>query len=451
MIKKGILIVLIVAVCFAQTVYGQVQSRDVVSISLLGDILLDGTVGKYIEDYGVDYPWEKVASILGASDIVLGNLETSVGTGGQIDVNKQYSFQSKPETLKGMVNAGVDGVSIANNHILDYGQEGFKQTLEHLDVYGIKYAGGGENLEAAMQPIIWEKKGMKVGLLAFSRIIYDVSWYATDKRPGILSAYDHYIKHVSETIGKAREKVDFLIVSVHWGKELAQYPEEDEIKLGRLMIDSGADVIMGHHPHVLQGIEFYKDKPIVYSLGNFVFSSTSQLSRKSMIFNLEVTQDGIINSYVVPVKINHCQPTPIEGAGSEEVIELLNTISQPWNTRVLKSGDVVGNVKYIKRELPDPSPDIPIHDSGGNNLTYKDTRAEKLEKVSRFLKYDFDYDGQKNIATMIKKNEQLSFDYEQGIVTVHRGEKSILKSLFIYKPLHLMSRIFKWSFQYADG
>lgn len=451
MFKKGTVIALVVTLCFAQGVYGQAQSQDVVSISLLGDILLDRTVARYIEDYGVDYPWEKVTSILGASDIVLGNLETSVGTGGQIDLNKQYTFQSKPETLKGMINAGVDGVAIANNHILDYGQEGFKQTLEHLDAYGIKYAGGGENIEAAMQPIIWNKKGMKIGFLAFSRIIYDVSWYATDKRPGILSAYDHYIKHVSETIGKARERVDFLIVSVHWGKELAQYPEEDEMKLGRLMIDSGADVIMGHHPHVLQGIEFYKDRPIVYSLGNFVFSSKSQLSRTSMIFNLEVTQDGIINSYVVPVKINHCQPTPIEGAGSEEVIALLNRISQPWNTRVLKSGDVVGNVKYIERKLPDNTQEIPIRDSDGNNLAYKDKRAEKLEKVSRFFKYDFDYDGEKNIATMIKKNEQLSFDYGQGIVTVHRGEKSLFKALFIYKPLHLMSRIFKWSFQYADG
>lgn len=448
--KKTVAIILIFILCFSQVAYGQEKPQDTLRISLVGDILLDRAVAQYIENNDVDYPWEKATSIFGASDLVLGNLETSVGIGGQIDINKQYTFQSKPETLKGMVNAGVHGVAIANNHILDYGQEGFVQTLNYLDAYGIKYAGGGKNIEVALKPVVWEMKGMKIGFLAFSRVIYDVSWYATEKRPGILSAYDHYTKQVSETISKAREQVDFLIVSVHWGKELAQYPEQDEIKLGRMMIDSGADVIMGHHPHVLQGIEFYKNKPIVYSLGNFVFSSTSQLSRTSMIFNLEIGPEGILNSYVIPVKINHCQPTPVEGKEGEEVIGILNAISQQWDTRILKNGDIVGNIEYAKRKISNLSEDVPLVDSGENKSVLKDRRAEKLEKLSSFLGYDFYYDEGANMATLIKENELLTFDYGQEAIMIQREKKNILRSIFIYKPLHLMSKLFKWGFRYID-
>jgi poly-gamma-glutamate synthesis protein (capsule biosynthesis protein) len=450
MIKKAVSIIVILVICLGQVVHGEQQPLETVRISLVGDILLDGTVARYIENNGVDYPWEHVSPIFGASDLVVGNLETSVGTGGQIDVNKQYTFQSKPETLKGMVNAGVDGVSIANNHILDYGQEGFKQTLDHLEAYGIQYAGGGENIGASVQPVVWDVKGTKIGFLAFSRVIYDVNWYATEKRPGILSAYDHYEKDVSETIRQAREKVDFLIVSVHWGKELAQYPEQDEIKLGRMMIDSGADVIMGHHPHVLQGIELYKNKPIIYSLGNFVFSSTSQLGRTSMIYNLEIGSEGIINTYIIPVEINHCRPTPLQGKEGKDVVTMLNAISRQWGTKILESGDIVGNIKYAERGLPHLSDEVPTVDSRENESMSKDKRAEKLEKLSRFLGYDFHYDGGTNIAILMKKNEALSFDYGQEMITIQREKKKILKSLFIYTPLHLMSRFFKWSFRYVS-
>lgn len=440
--------IVILVLCLGQVIYGQVEATDTIRISLVGDILLDGTVARYIANNDVDYPWEHVSPIFGASDLVLGNLETSVGTGGQIDVNKQYSFQSKPESLKGMVNGGVDGVSIANNHTLDYGQEGFKQTLDHLEEHGIEYAGGGRDIGAALQPVVWDVKGMKVGFLAFSRVIYDVSWYATEKRPGILSGYDHYAKNVSETIRQARENVDFLIVSVHWGKELAQYPEADEIKFGRMMIDSGADVIMGHHPHVLQGIELYKNKPIVYSLGNFVFNSTSQLSRTSMIFNLEIGSEGITNIYIIPVQINHCRPIPVQGKDGRAVVDLLNRISGQWGTTILESGDVVGNIKYAEQGRPPLSDEVSTVDSRKNESVFNDKRVEKLEKFSRFLGYDFHYDGGTNIAMLMKKNESLSFDYGQEMITIHREKKKILKTLFVYKPLYMLSRLFKWSFQY---
>lgn len=449
--KRAVGILLMMIFLFHQTVFALGQEEQRVRISLVGDILLDRSVGRYIEKNGVDYPWEKVREVFFHSDLVLGNLETSVGVGGQRDANKQYTFQSKPATLKGLVNGGVHGVSIANNHVLDYGQEGFMETLYHLERSGIKYAGGGRNMEEALQPAIWEIKGMRIGFLAFSRVIYDASWYAGAKKPGILSAYDHYAKEICEIISKTREKVDFLIVSVHWGKELAQYPEEDEIKLGRMMIDSGADVVMGHHPHVLQGVEFYNNKPILYSLGNFVFSSSSQLSRTSMIFNLEINPEGIIKAYVVPVKIHYCQPIPLEDKEAEEVIDLLNTISKQWGTRFLKKGDIVGRIEYVKPKEKDFSTGkkgIPTPDSMPDQSIGKDVRIEKLERLSKFLGYDFHFDASKNTAMLIKEKETIILDYHQTLMTIRREKKGWLNSFFIHKPLQLLCKFFKWDFQY---
>ncbi|KXG75916.1 Capsule biosynthesis protein CapA [Thermotalea metallivorans] len=438
-------------ILFYQTAFAFGQDDQRVRISLVGDILMDGSVGRYIEKNGVDYPWEKVKEVFSYSDLVLGNLETSVGGGGQADANKQYTFQSKPATLKGLVNAGIGGISIANNHVLDYGQEGFMETLYHLERSGIKYAGGGRNMEEALQPAIWEIKGMRIGFLAFSRVIYDVSWYAGAKKPGILSAYDHYAKEVCDIISKTREKVDFLIVSVHWGKELAQYPEENEIKLGRMMIDSGADVIMGHHPHVLQGVEFYNNKPILYSLGNFVFSSSSQLSRTSMIFNLEINPEGIIKAYVVPVRIHHCQPVPVKDKEAEEVIHLLNTLSKQWDTKFLKNGDIVGKIEYVKPKGRDSSvdkKDMPPPNSMPDPSIGRDVRIEKLERLSKFFGYDLHFDVSKNRAMLIKEKETIILDYHQTLMTIRREKKGWLNSFFIHKPLQLLCKFFKWDFQY---
>lgn len=331
-------------------VYAKERKNQNITLAIMGDVLLDRGIGKMIETHGADYPWRHVSHILNKYDLALINLETSVGTRGNAMADKEYTFQSKPETLEGIVSGGIDGVSIANNHILDYGREGFIETLKNLEKMGIPYAGGGRKKQEALKPAIWEINGMQIGLLAFSRVIPDMSWYATDQRAGIASAYDYYLDSISETIRKTKKEVDFLIVSVHWGKELQKYPDKKDVDAAKQFIDSGADLIMGHHPHVLQGIEFYKNRPIVYSLGNFVFNARGKESNQTMIFNVEINKKGIVTANVIPIRIKGGQPMVAEGQEKEEIIGMLNKRSEEWNTRILMDGSIEGNIEYIKDE-----------------------------------------------------------------------------------------------------
>ncbi|WZL74703.1 CapA family protein [Clostridiaceae bacterium 35-E11] len=351
--KKTILFVMIIILTNVYGICAAERKNQNISISIMGDVLLTRGVGKMIEVHGVDYPWKYVSHILNKQDLALINLETSIGMSGKAMIDKEYTFQSSPETLKGVVSAGIDGVAIANNHILDYGQDGFIETLKNLKKMGIKYAGGGRNHEEALKPAIWEVNGMKVGFLAFSRVIPNMNWYASDARAGITSAYDYYLDSVCETIDKTKKEVDFLIVSLHWGKELQSDPDKKDIRAARQLIDSGADLIMGHHPHVLQGIEIYKNKPIVYSLGNFVFNARGKQSNQTMIFNLEVNKKGIAKLNVIPILIKGGQPRIAEGKEKEEIIHMLNQRSKAWNVQILFNGDIEGNIEYIKDETQD--------------------------------------------------------------------------------------------------
>ena len=163
-------------------------------------------------------------------------------------------------------------VTLANNHILDFGTDPLIDSGTTLDAAGIEYVGAGENLDRAKQLLLWEIDGTTVGYLGASRVYMDASWAAAKGRPGVFSTYDP--KVLVEEIKAAQELCDYLVVYVHWGIERDTKPQEYQRALAKNYIDAGADLVVGSHPHVLQGVEFYKDKPIVYSLGNFVFGSS---------------------------------------------------------------------------------------------------------------------------------------------------------------------------------
>ena len=145
-------------------------------------------------------------------------------------------------------------------------------TCDTLDKAGIRRVGAGKNLDEAKAPVILEAQGKKIGFLGASRVIPVASWNATSTKPGMLTTYDPKI--LVDEIKKLREQCDYLVVYVHWGIERSERPEDYQRSLGKQYIDAGADVVIGSHPHVLQGVEYYKGKPIVYSLGNFIFGSS---------------------------------------------------------------------------------------------------------------------------------------------------------------------------------
>lgn len=351
--KNGIIIFLILILLISTFAHSEGQEeRTSVTISLAGDVLLADSVGRQMDIHGVDYPWESVKDIFLGSDLSLINLECTVGTIGEPQ-DKEYTYRAKPETLKGLVNAGIDGVSLGNNHSLDYGRECFVQTLDHLEEHKIKYTGGGRNIKALMEPAIWEINNIKIGFIGFSRVTPSVDWYATENRAGIVNGYDSNAKNMLEIVEKAKEKVDFLIVSLHWGVQLADYPREIDVNIAKKLIDSGADCIMGHHPHVLQGIEFYNNKPIVYSLGNFAFATRKGRTSQTMVFNMEINKEGIMNTSIVPADIIGSRPIISEGEEREEIINLINTLSAQWGTVVSEDGNITGNIEYVDPIKPE--------------------------------------------------------------------------------------------------
>ncbi len=215
---------------------------------------------------------EGIRAEIAASDLFMVNQEFPFTNRGTAAADKQFTFRIPPEKVSMLSEMGVDIVTMANNHILDFGPEGITDSLAALDGAGIFHVGAGENLEQAKKLEILEVKGKKIGFLGTSRVYMAASWAAGADHPGVFSTYDPALP-LSE-IRAAREKCDYLVVYVHWGIERNTVPEDYQRNMGRQYIDAGADLVVGSHPHVLQEIETYAGKPIAYSLGNFVFGSS---------------------------------------------------------------------------------------------------------------------------------------------------------------------------------
>ncbi len=211
-------------------------------------------------------------SLIGEADYFAANQEFPFSSRGQQAPDKQYTFRLPESRVSLMNEIGVDLVTLANNHALDFGTDALLDTVSTLDQAGILHVGAGADSEAARQPAIVDVNGVRVGFIGASRVIPVASWTAGASSPGMLTAYDPAL--LVQTIQETRPLCDYLVVLIHWGVERAEMPVGHQTSLGRQCIDAGADLVVGSHPHVLQGIEYYRGKPIVYSLGNFIFGSS---------------------------------------------------------------------------------------------------------------------------------------------------------------------------------
>jgi poly-gamma-glutamate synthesis protein (capsule biosynthesis protein) len=304
------------------------------TIAAVGDIMLGGTAGMELVKLGYDYPFVHVGDLLRAADLTFGNLEGPLTRRGDAQ-RKKYVFRSPPELVApALARAGFDMVSLANNHSLDYGIEGLRDTLQALEQAGVRHAGAGENLAAARRPAFLEAAGKRIAVLAYSLTFPEESW-ASDTQPGTAFGHEH---HVRADVAAARKKADIVLVSFHWGQEGSSDPRPYQRQLGRAAIDAGAAAVVGHHPHVLQGIEHYKDGVILYSLGNFVFGSYSPDAKRSAIAVL-VLQDGRVRELkLYPIDVNNFevvfQPRLLTGPEADAVIKQVQELSQPLGAKI---------------------------------------------------------------------------------------------------------------------
>ena len=283
-----------------------------VSLALVGDVMLDETPGKQIEA-GHD-PFSPFASILKAADIRVGNLECVVATGGNSDPEKIYTFRAHPRTLD-VLKRHFDAVTLANNHSGDFGPLAFGEMLLLLDRQGIAYFGGGVDLARAHEPLIIERKGLRIAFLGYNEFA-PRSFEANYDRPGIAWSED---EQVCLDLAKARSwhRADLVIPVMHWGWEFERKGNPRQRQLARLLIEAGADVVIGGHPHVTQDVEMYRGKPIIYSLGNFVFDGfDSPEANTGWLLRLELDRHGVRAWQTVVAHIDRVG-TPHPGSRSE--------------------------------------------------------------------------------------------------------------------------------------
>ena len=246
------------------------------TICFAGDINLDEnwctTLFLNQQEYGIrDCISEELIAHMQQADIMCLNNEFTYSTGGSPLPGKLYTFRANPERVIILQELGVDIVKLANNHVYDYGKQALLDTFDTLEAAGISYMGAGRNLEEAMEPVYMELDGKTVAFVAASRAEKNkMTPQATETEPGILRCYDTTL--FLETIAKAREHADFVLAYVHWGTEYSYDLEEVQLTTGKEYLDAGADVVIGAHSHCLQGMEYYEEKPIIYSLGNFWFN-----------------------------------------------------------------------------------------------------------------------------------------------------------------------------------
>lgn len=300
----------------------------------VGDIMLDYLTTARLRRYDPAYPFAAIAPVLREGDLVFGNLECPLSERGA-PAQKTYAFRAYPFAAEALAASGINVLSLANNHILDYGAAALEDTLALLEKNDIAYAGAGRSEEQARKGAFFEINGIKTALLAFSDIFIGTypAWQAGPEKAGALyyCRRENFVADIEE----ARRRADLVIVSLHFGDEYTHRVNEEQREIGRLAVDSGADLILGHHSHTPQGIEIYRGKPIVYSLGNFLFYPFSKaICNETYLLQARVGKQGVKSMHLLPVLLGNSQPYPADGREALRLQELLggllDELGTPW-------------------------------------------------------------------------------------------------------------------------
>lgn len=283
------------------TMLWQKTRPDEITISLTGDIMLSRGVQRYLEEYGYDYPYEDVSELFLQDDLTIGNLECPItDNGNNANKAKRFLFKADKDNAAALKRAGFDCLNLANNHTMDYMSSGLHDTMACLDEQGLAYVGASENA-ALKKPYIFEKHGIRVGVLAYSALPAEGYFFNKDK-PTIQYISTMDFSGMEEDIAEA--ECDFLIIYFHWGIEYQPYKSDTQELIAKKAIDSGADFVVGAHPHVLQEPELYKDKYIYYSLGNFIFDKQIPPGTdETMILQLTLDHQGVVSVKEIPAVI----------------------------------------------------------------------------------------------------------------------------------------------------
>lgn len=316
------------------------NGKSTVSLAFAGDIAFDpdrpvmlhaaenGGILKCIDSDLVEY--------LNSCDVFMLNNEFCISERGEPMTDKVYTFRSHPDNINVLKKLGVDIVSLANNHVYDYGEIAFYDTMDHLKAAGLPYVGAGYNVNEAAQAHYFIVNGIKIGIVATSRAEkYYLTPTADFNRAGVMGTYNS--RYFLSSIEMAEEQCDVVIVYVHWGTEYSTELEDEQLDMGREYIDAGADAVIGGHPHCLQGMEFYNGVPIAYSLGNFWFNDKTL---DSCVVTLEI--DSELNTKVLftPLLQENCETRLVTDYDERRALFDRVESYEPWGVEISDDGVV---------------------------------------------------------------------------------------------------------------
>lgn len=277
---------------------------DDITLLFVGDIMLDRGVEAKIKQRG-DWRWPllKIADALKTTDLAFGNLESQISDKGK-KIGTIYSFRADPQTIEGLVYAGFDVLSVANNHTFDYGREAFEDSLSRLKSAGIDYVGGGFSSTEVHAPLVKQIDETRVAFLAYSNFVAPF-WIVQQQQSGIALADWSTLETVKGDVAQAKSQADIVVVSLHAGEEYTKEPTDFQKKFAQIAIDAGADLVVGHHPHVAQPVEQYNNGWIAYSLGNFIFDQDfSKETMEGLMLKVIIENNKIKEVRSLKTKIN---------------------------------------------------------------------------------------------------------------------------------------------------
>ena len=312
------------------------------TISIVGDISLADNwaiMPKYDERgqgvLGILSP--EVLQVMRDTDWMIANSEFTVSNRGNPMAGKLYTFRAKPERLEIYKEMGVDMVTLANNHVYDFGEEAFLDMLDAFQNASIPSIGAGHNLAEASRPYYLIIGGYKVAFFNATRAEkYILTPGATEESNGVFRCYDP--TYLIQQIQTTKQESDYVIAILHYGKEGSHDLEEEQITSSRQYIDAGADIVVGHHAHTLQGMEFYQHKPIIYNLGNFIFNAEED---DTAIFQIKITEQGIDSYSIIPALQKNCYTDLLREDEKQRVIQDLNSWSS--HTTITAEGQILEN------------------------------------------------------------------------------------------------------------
>lgn len=310
------------------------DAGKLVKINFVGDVMLSRTVGRQIASYGYDYPWEKTKKQIADADITFANLEVPISDLYPSPLSGM-SFVAPEENLKYIKEAGIDIVSVANNHSANFGYNVFLDNIKNLKASGIKMCGGGKNEAEARSASVIEASGNRFGFLCQSAVtgsLYADSDSAGVPYLGIEPWYRDDNSSISDLVSdvtRAKKVSDTVIASPHWGVEYKHYPNDSQEMVARKIIDTGAELVVGTHPHVVESLEYYKGKYINYSLGNFIFDQEwSQATKEGVMLSSYFYAGRNVASALHPLEIsNYAQPSFVSGRKEKNILKTIKEYS----------------------------------------------------------------------------------------------------------------------------